>query len=392
MRVLMVDLPAKGGMVLYTGDLCRSLAAQGAEVTLLTSTEYERKPADATFDVLPRLRPMHGNKRFVTRLHWMADRFGIALWNGVVRNNIVRNGSWDVVHLQQIVAPVDQFILRPITGQMPLVLTVHDTIPHAERFVSRPSALRCAYRHFDRLIVHYERGRANLVERYGVPADRIEVIPHGLRMVGAVESQEDARRKLGLPPGRRILLFFGTVRPDKGLGTLLKAMARARQQIENVLLVIAGSAPKDTGFGEYEKLITALGLDPQVKRFIRFIEDEEIPRFFAAADVCTLPYDHFDSQSGVLMQAYAHYRPVLVTDVGAVGDMVRADGVGVVVTPADPDALAEGLREVTQNHEKYRDKCGPKTTMKYTWSRSAQMSIDCYRTLSESRRRAARRT
>lgn len=384
-RVLMVDVNWQGGIALYTKDLCDNIARQGTEVTLLTSSAYPEQPCEGSYKITRKLRPFHPDKRFFTKIHWMADRFSTAFYNGLVRNRQVHKGNFDLVHFQNVIAPVDQFLLRALRGKIPLILTVHDTVPHYDRFIQRYSFLKRVYKYFDRLIVHYDGGVTNLVKVYGVPEERIEVIPHGLSLKESLPLQEDARRKLALDPNKKVLLFFGAIRPDKGLGTLLRAMSQARENITNVELVVAGCMPRGMSFAQYNKLIKSLGLTEYVKPFIRFIKEEEVSDFFAAADICVLPYNRFDSQSGVLMQAYAHYKPILTTDVGAIGTMVRKDGVGVVAKPGDAGSLADGLREILRNYDKYLQKCGKEVVGKYTWANVARMTVALYRSFLSSR-------
>jgi glycosyltransferase involved in cell wall biosynthesis len=330
------------------------------------------------YDMRRELLPFLDRKRFFTKLHWMADRFGTGFCNSVVRNREARKGDFDIVHIQNIIAPIDQYLLRYLAGKVPLIMTVHDTIPHVEKFVQRRSFLQRAYKHFDHLIVHYEGGKRNLIETYGVPAEKIVVIPHGLTMLDNFPHQEDARQQLGIPLDKRILLFFGTIRPDKGLDILIQAMGQLKDERNNAMLVIAGKPSGEANFAEFNDLIKSLSLESHVIKSIRFIPDEEISDFFSAADICVLPYRQFDSQSGVLMQAYIHYKPILATDVGGIGDIVRADGIGVVVPPADVTALAQGIKEILHNYDRYLGRCGRETTIKYSWPHSAALTVKCY--------------
>ncbi len=386
-RVLMVDLNARGGVALYTRDLCQAMARHGADVSLLVPFTYELADRPLDFTMLPRLVPALTDRPGVSRLRCGVRWWGRAVANGRIRNRTARAGDYDVVHLQGAIGPTELFLLRSIAGRRPLLLTVHDTVPHDTRLFRHPAIRRRLYRMFDRLIVHYERGVRNLEERYGVRPDRVTVIPHGLEMRDAVGSSANSRARLTIPAEAKVLLFFGAIRPDKGLDVLIEAVARVARDVPDVLLVIAGSVPNDGAMQRYDALIDRLQVAKHVLKRVCFIPEEDVTHYLTACDVCVLPYKHFESQSGVLTQAYVHYKPVVVTDVGAMGDMVRADGVGVVVAPNDVAALVDGLTRMLTDPRPYLAHCGPETTSKYTWDKSAARTLACYRQLIEERRR-----
>ncbi len=371
----------RSGLDLYTKDLSHNISTCGQIVHLLAPTNYQLPTADISFELIRKLWPMRRRKMYFTRLHWLIERLGIACQNGFVRNSIAGSGNYDIVHMQSLVPPVDQFLLSPIAKKVPLVMTVHDTIPHGNAFVQHKAFQKRMYKWLDMLIVHYEKGKNNLIELYGVPEDRIEVIPHGLTILSNMPSQQHARKKLGIPADKKVLLFFGTIRSDKGLDILLRSLPMITDRVSDILLVIAGKAPGTEGFSKYNAIIDSLGLEQNILRKVQFIPHNHMSYYFCASNVCVIPYTKFDSQSGVLMQAYVHYKPVVVTDVGAIGDMVREDGVGIVVNPNHSALLADGITRFFQDPLKYEKKCSRAIAEKYSWCRSAEMTIKCYKKL-----------
>jgi len=151
---------------------------------------------------------------------------------------------------------------------------------------------------------------------------------------------DEARAQLGLPAGAPVLLFFGHVRPYKGLGVLLDAMARVRRALPAAHLIVAGEFYQDRR--PYERQIAALGLAGAVTMVDRFIPREQVGLYFVAADLVALPYLDA-SQSGIIPIAYYHDRPVIATAAGGLPEQVAEGETGCLVPPRDPDALARAI-------------------------------------------------
>jgi glycosyltransferase involved in cell wall biosynthesis len=150
---------------------------------------------------------------------------------------------------------------------------------------------------------------------------------------GAIPSRADARRTLGLRGN--VALFFGHVRPFKGLDIALRAW---RMLTTDVTLVVAGEAWWK-GEEQYRELAEGLG---NVRLDFRYIPDAEIATYFAAADVVLAPY-RIEAQSGVALTAFHFARPVIATNVGGLPEIIEEGGNGMLVPPEDPAALAAAL-------------------------------------------------
>jgi glycosyltransferase involved in cell wall biosynthesis len=152
-------------------------------------------------------------------------------------------------------------------------------------------------------------------------------------------TKEAARQELALNLEDRLLLFFGFVRPYKGLHHLLAAMPAILEQIEITLLVVGEFW---RGRAETESRIAQLGLGGQVKLIDQYVPNEEIELFFSAADLVVLPYESATG-SGILQIAMGLKRPAVVTNVGGLAEIVVHGETGLVVPPGDSTALAEAI-------------------------------------------------
>jgi glycosyltransferase involved in cell wall biosynthesis len=190
------------------------------------------------------------------------------------------------------------------------------------------------YTRADALVVHHAALSERLMQKFGVPEERIHVVPHQVFPVGQVPDHP--------PDDPPTVLFFGAFRPNKGLSTLADAMQRL--ETDDIRLVIAGR-----GEASLERLVTDLAQrDSRVHVEVGFATLERKRELFSEASLVVMPYTSFSSQSGVLHDAYGHCRPVVVTDVGALGETVREDATGLVVSPQDPGALADAIRTALQ--------------------------------------------
>jgi glycosyltransferase involved in cell wall biosynthesis len=262
------------------------------------------------------------------RLSWAASRASTYRTRAAARREQWRTSEFDLVHLHYLNRFTDAVLPLP----HPLVMSVHDVVPHVPRLGRRAEhrLLRRLYARADALVVHHDELTDRLMDDFDIDGDRIHVVPHQVFPVGDVP--EDP------PPGPPMVLFFGALRPNKGLDVLAGAIERLHG--DEVRVVIAGR-----GDAALQTLATELArADARVTVELGFATLERKRQLFGDASVVVMPYTSFASQSGVLHDAYGHARPVVVSDVGALGHTVRTDGTGLVVPPNDPAALAAAVR------------------------------------------------
>ena len=156
---------------------------------------------------------------------------------------------------------------------------------------------------------------------------------------GPLKSKTDALAALKLPDTTGYLLFFGFIRAYKGLDILLEAFADERLELLPIKLIIAGEFYEDAA--PYEALIQQYKLEKRIIRATDFIPNERVVDYFCAADLIVQPYKNA-TQSGVSQIAYHFERPMLVTDVGGLAELIPAGVVGYVVPPT-PAAIADAV-------------------------------------------------
>jgi glycosyltransferase involved in cell wall biosynthesis len=282
----------------------------------------------------------------------------------------------DVVHYQWLTMPaLDARLLPP---QRPRMITAHYVLPPrpSRRQVS---GARRLFGGMDAVVAHSEHGAARLRDEVGLDPARVRVIPHGaFDYFTRLPEEKPLPTELEGAEGP-VILFFGLLRPYKGLDTLLRAF----RELKGAELWIVGNPRMDL-----EPLRQLAAEAPGRVRFVtRFVEDAEVPAIFHRADLVVLPYRDAE-QSGVLYTGLAFGMPLVLSAVGGFPE-VAATGAARLVPAEDPAALAQALSELSGDPEARerlaaaarRAAAGP-----YSWDAIAAQTISLYKELIEARR------
>lgn len=312
----------------YTIQMANELARHSEVLLLLPDYKSE--------EYLDTIDPKVNVNIFVYSRH--AGRFGPSCYP-LIRDIVTAIDDFnpDIVHYQvnnPMLCP-----LIPMLRRYPLVATFHDIEPHrGEDHLFEIGSLLYRLtlfmsRHLtDQIFVHGKALKEVLVEKYHVPSQKVHVIPIGEHEVTPFTRYEQE----GLEPDGPRVLFFGRIHRYKGLDCLIQAEPLITQEIPDARIVIAGTGED---FRRYEEMMA--GRDAFEVYNYR-IPYEEGARLFQQASVVALPYIEA-SQSGVIPTAYGFKRPVVVTDVGSLPEIVDDGKTGYIVPPRDPVALAGAI-------------------------------------------------
>jgi glycosyltransferase involved in cell wall biosynthesis len=184
---------------------------------------------------------------------------------------------------------------------------------------------------------------------------------------------------LGFLPEHQVVLIFGAIRSYKGIETAISAFARVKSQIPSARLLIAGKLWES--WRPYAELIEDHGLGTHVVTRLEYIPSAEVHRYFYASDLVVLPYHHFDSQSGVGGTAVSFRKPLIVTKVGGLPDLVL-DG-GSVIPPMDVPALAEAIAGCLKNPDRLMKMAQDADTIaqRLSWKGIAKRTVAVYESL-----------
>ena len=242
------------------------------------------------------------------------------------------------------------------------VLFICDNIlPHEHRFGDR-AFTRFAFRFVDQFIVQSHAVERELLEF--LPDARPRFVPHPVyEIFGPGIPKVRAQEQLSLVSSR-VLLFFGYIRPYKGLDVLLEALPLVLQHHSVTLLVVGESYE---GTAHYLKYTSELGITDAVVLHTEYVPNDSVSMYFSACDAVVLPY-RSATQSGIVQIAYQFGRPVIATDVGGLSEVVLHEQTGLIVPPDDPKALADAI--VRFYDEKLEEPFAERVKQeraKYTW-------------------------
>jgi glycosyltransferase involved in cell wall biosynthesis len=230
-----------------------------------------------------------------------------------------------------------------------IVLTAHNV--NAGKRDSNDSmlnrlTLKIQYRLANHIFVHTEQMKEELSEEFGIQKKTITVIPFGIN--NAVPNTEltpaEAKHILGIGSTEKTILFFGAIRPYKGLEHLVAAFQRIAAKQEGYRLIIAGEAKKESEqyLREVQEAIEKDSSSERIIQKFEFIPDDQTELYFKAADVLVLPYTLI-FQSGVLFLAYSFGLPVVATDVGSFRNDIVQGETGYLARSCDSADLANAI-------------------------------------------------
>jgi glycosyltransferase involved in cell wall biosynthesis len=272
-----------------------------------------------------------------------------------------------------------------------IVLTVHNV--NRLRRDSKDSplnrlTLRIQYRLADRIFVHTEKMKLELIQEFGMQGARVTVIPFGINnsVPNTCLTPREARQRLGLRDGERTILFFGNIAPYKGLEYLVAAFQQILTRDDDYRLIIVGRPKNCEGY--WTAIRQAIREDVQRGQVLLredYIPDDETEVYFKAADVLALPYRYI-YQSGVLFLGYSFGLPVLAADVGSLKDEVVEGKTGFVFRPEDPIDLAKAIEryfasDLFANLTSRRSEIRNFSTQQHSWNVVGQVTLSIYASL-----------
>lgn len=293
-----------------------------------------------------------------------------------------------ILHLQWSRIPLFDLLLVWAAKALGLrtVMTVHDVTP-LYRFAGGRKLMGFLLRSVDRLIVHSQWAKTELLRNQPkLISDKIHIVPHGI-LGGAVNSAESgvsrsvARKYFAIPEHHLVVLFFGSMKPFKGLPFFGEVMKACQDRDLPITFILAGKPSSREMGALLAKMVC--DLTNTVANFF-YVPDGDEPRYFAAADLVALPYDEI-SQSGVMSTAMGYGKAVFATPVGNFPEVI-VDKVTGRLLRQDVDLWVGELASLAQNQSmcsRMGELARARGLTEYNWDIAAAKTIKIYSDIGE---------
>ena len=313
--------PYKGGISHYTGLLVRALGKRFNVHAISYSMQYPKllfKKEQRDYD----------NDSFRVEAEFILNTASpVSIVRTAKRINSLRPDLVIVQWWHPYFAPCYRILAAGLKAR--LMFICHNVFPH-ERFVLDRFLTKLTLKQGDYFILHSEKEVSELKSIIKDPAYGVNMHP----TYDAFDFSGTRAEKTG----GRTLLFFGFVRPYKGLKYLLEAMAYID---EDIRLMVVGDFGNDRE--SYEKQIEELGIGGRLEIHDEYVPDKQVEKFFKACDAVVLPYIDA-TQSGIAQIAFGFRKPVIATDVGGLPEVVTDGSTGIICRSGDSRALAEAVK------------------------------------------------
>ena len=364
MKIIIVGSahPYRGGLASFNERLASEFVAEGHDVEIVTftlqypsfifpgKTQFTDSPKPAQLDIVRRINSTNPfnwmkvgreirdkNADLVIFCYWMSF---MAPSFGKIARIVHRNGKTKCIALVHNMIPHEQNILDKILPPY--------FVKSMDGFIALSKSVADDIGKFDKKGKPRTFSPHPIYDHYGIRLDRNEAL-----------------QKLGLDQNCKYVLFFGLVRAYKGLDLLLQAFADSRIKESNIKLIVAGEFYQDESI--YRKQISDLGIEDKIIIHNEFIPDDKVNLYFSAADIIAQTYKSA-TQSGVTQIAFHFEKPMLVTNVGGLGEIVINNKSGYVVEP-NAQEIADALDDFFANSrsEEFEDGVRHEKS-KYAWS------------------------
>lgn len=329
--ILSVFYPFRGGIAQFNAGLYRGLEENHEVKAFNFSTQYPNFlfPGKTQFvdetdnaDQIPSERTLSS----INPLSYRKTAKQIKEFNP----DVLIIGYW-----MPFMAPSLGFVAGKLKKACKVVAVVHNAIPHETKFYDKP-------------FINYflKRNDAYIALSQAVKDDLLQMKPDAKVMMmehpvynhfGDVLNRDEELKSLSINPSKKVLLFFGLIREYKGLDVLLHALNELTKEYH---LIVAGECYGS--FDKYQEIITTNNLSSRVSLVNEYISDNEVNKYFSAADVCILPYKSA-TQSGITAVSHHFNLPLIATDVGGLKESVKDGVTGLIVKDNNAASLKDSI-------------------------------------------------
>ena len=338
-----------GGMNVYVRELASQLGRRGHHIDIYTRVHDPKDPQVIRLNDNARVIHLKAGKN--GHMHKLAIFPYLDDFSGALQDFVARNGlQYDLIHSHYwISGQVGRWAQHRWNAPHMMMFHTLGAVKNTTGVGSKEPLLRLKTErqlvaHCHRIIAATTREKTELAQFYNAELPKISVVPCGVNMdLFRPVDKADARSRLGFGEKEKIVLYVGRFAALKGIDRLLKAMTHLGDLRDLKLVIIGGDGAGAPEFIEFQRLSSELKISDKIL-FAGRLEQEELPRYYSAADLLAVPSYH-ESFGLVALEALACGTPVVATEVGAMDSVISQGKTGCVVVDSRPAAFARAIRE-----------------------------------------------
>lgn len=402
MRIIVVEPTNGGGLIHFSYQLCNAFSRLGADVELITGTEYELAHLPHLFRVNKMLKLWKLFERrseagalsriqkirfYLFRIMQRSARAALAIWAWVRLTIYILRMKPTWVLFSVLEYPFQSFFIwiLKINGirlsQMCHEFEERESNTLINKFFHQTDKL--AYQSFSKIFFLSDQARSQFLTFYPSISEKVTYsIPHGNSewLLGIQKQNADVvRKKFNLNNNEAVILFFGLLSPSKGIDDLIQAFALASKDC-HAKLIIAGYPTKHMSAESLTSLASRLNISDKVIFDFRYVPSDEIGALMDVATVAVYPY-HTSTQSGALQVAYTFGKPVIATRAGGIAEVVEDGKSGFLVAPHAPAEIAEKIIFFVKNSHKAKEMgkyAKHLSQTRFAWDTVARQIVSAY--------------
>lgn len=367
----------EGSFHFYTFGQCIGLIKNNLEVNLYTNNETKNPNIKGLKFFSFYYNLFASNFQIINGLRWI---FGSIISIFHARFSGIACFHFHIFYINILVL-FNIFLVKILFGKV--IITVHDVHSFSNKG-NNFFAKKVLYNLTDLILTHNNFSKNEIQKIIPSKSLNIHIAPHGnyIPFINLTSDQILSRQRLGLPENKKIILFFGLIKEVKGLEVLLQAFKKVVDRFPDVVLLVAGKIWKND-FSIYQNIIDKNSLAENCILHTHFISHEDVKYYYCASDLVALPYKKI-YQSGVLMMSLSYERPVLVSDLPPLKEVITDSVNGFTFKSEDRDALSAKLNYIFSNTE-IMDKVAKQGSLdvkeKYDWEHIGSLIAKAYRSI-----------
>ncbi len=377
-EIYLVEPRGEGGMIHYAYQLATGLAENQANITLITSKNYELSSLPHSFKVNKLLNlwsttspTLNYENKLGLAFHTIFRKIRRAfrgikyILQWIKLTLFLAYKKPDIIIFGKIEFPIEGFFLKRLQKRGLILVNICHEFELREQTNSPLTnwlnkQYHSAFEAFSMLFFHAKDNLDRFYSLFSIEKEKLKLIDHGNEdifiLFNSLGKQEecDFHDRYDITKGQNVLLFFGLLSPSKGIPILIDAFAKVIITSPDTRLIIAGGQSKYINVRDLFTQAENLGIKDKIIFDIRYIPNEDVKNLMDIATIVIYPYLS-STQSGALQVAYTFGKPIIVSNIGGLPEVVENGKSGVLVPPNDASSLATAISMLLDDPQKLKN-------------------------------------